>query len=211
MSAQARLARPAPAPQAPHGPRGERQRARILDAAERCFIESGFHAASIAHIAAAAGISPGLIYRYFSSKNDIVRTIVERHLATDGCSVMQRLNTREDFSARMLEVFESWRRRDNPHMNAALMLELIAEAARDPEILEIVRGVDRVAGKDLTVAVQRAAREEGTRLSAESASLRVVMLQCLFEGLACRVVQKPELDSAALRPLLDKVIAALLA
>ena len=41
--------------------KADRQRQRILDAAEKCFIESGFHAATMAHIATTAGISPGLM------------------------------------------------------------------------------------------------------------------------------------------------------
>ena len=53
-----------------------RQRERILQAAEKCFIESGFQAASIAHIADTAGISAGLIYRYFDSKALIVKAII---------------------------------------------------------------------------------------------------------------------------------------
>lgn len=210
---QARHGGPAPQPPSagpPAGSRAERQRARILDAAERCFIERGFHAASMAHIAATARMSPGLIYRYFGGKNEIVRAIVERHLETDGCRAMQQLHTREDFCPRMLEAFERWRRRDDPTMNAALILELTAEAARDPEILEIVRSKDRVVSKELMVAVQRAARAEGTRLSAAAASGRAMLLQCLFEGLAFRVVRSPDLSAASLRPLLEKVIAALM-
>ncbi len=189
--------------------RAERQRARILDAAERCFIERGFHAASMAHIAATARMSPGLIYRYFSAKHEIVRAIIERHLETEGYAAMQSLNSREDFCARMLEAFEHWRRRDDPSMSAALILDLTAEAARDPQILDIVRGKDQIIGKELAVAIQRAARKEGARLSTEAAWGRAMMLQCLYEGLAFRVVRTPELSASALRPLLEKVIAAL--
>ncbi len=209
---QARHVRPAP-PEAglpKTGVRAERQRARILDAAERCFIERGFHAASMAHIAATARMSAGLIYRYFAGKNEIVRAIVERHLETDGCRAMQRLNTRQDFCPRMLEAFERWRRRDDPTMNAALILELTAEAARDPEILEVVRSKDRVVSKELTVAIQRAARAEGRRLSEAQACGRAMLLQCLFEGLAFRVVRSPELSARSLQPLLEKVIGALM-
>ena len=61
---------------APVATRAARQRERILEAAEKCFIESGFHAASMAHIADTAGISAGLIYRYFESKSAIVRAII---------------------------------------------------------------------------------------------------------------------------------------
>ena len=58
--------------------RADLQRARILDAAQRCFVESGFHAATMAKIAETAGMSAGLIYRYFESKNAIVLAIIER-------------------------------------------------------------------------------------------------------------------------------------
>jgi AcrR family transcriptional regulator len=187
-----------------------RQRARILEAAEHCFIESGFHAASMAHIAATAGMSAGLIYRYFGGKNEIVQAIVQRHLETDGCPAMQRLNTSEDFCTEALQLLERWRRRDDPSMNAALMLELTAEAARDPEIAQIVRNKDQTVSQNLTLAVQRVARDNGVRLTASAAGTRAVMLQCVVEGLACRVVRDPELSAKALRPLLTKVIAALM-
>ncbi|HUN73901.1 MAG TPA: helix-turn-helix domain-containing protein [Steroidobacteraceae bacterium] len=208
---RARSAEVSPHATAPPATRAQRQRTRILDAAERCFIEHGFHAASMAHIAATAGMSPGLIYRYFAGKNEIVRAIVERHLETDGCRAMQHLNTREDFVTSILEAFERWRRRDDPAVNAALILELTAEAARDPEIREVVRSKDRVVSEELTVAIQRAARAAGGALSSEAASGRAVLLQCLFEGLAFRVVRSPELSAKALRPLLEKVITALMA
>ena len=110
----------------------------------------------------------------------------------------------------MLEAFERWRRGDDPAMNAALMLELTAEAARDPEILEVVRSKDRVITQELTQAVQRAARADGRQFSTAAASGRAMLLQCLFEGLAFRVVRSPELSATSLRALLEKVVAALM-
>ncbi len=53
-------------------PRAEAQRDRILCAALKCFIEHGFHAASMANIAETAQMSAGLMYRYFDNKNAIV-------------------------------------------------------------------------------------------------------------------------------------------
>src|SRR3546814_7429913 len=54
------------------------QRERILCAAQKCFVEHGFHAASMASIAETAEMSAGLIYRYFENKNAIILAIVER-------------------------------------------------------------------------------------------------------------------------------------
>jgi AcrR family transcriptional regulator len=55
----------------------ERQRANILDAALRVFARSG-QSASMSEIAEAAGVSQGLAYRYFASKEEIYYALVAR-------------------------------------------------------------------------------------------------------------------------------------
>src|SRR5215831_20407308 len=55
----------------------EQQRANILDAALRVFARSG-PSASMAEIAEAAGVSQGLAYRYFASKEEIYYALVAR-------------------------------------------------------------------------------------------------------------------------------------
>ncbi|HEY1726005.1 MAG TPA: TetR/AcrR family transcriptional regulator [Steroidobacteraceae bacterium] len=188
-----------------------RQRERILDAAEKCFIESGFHAASMAHIAETAGISAGLIYRYFDSKAKIVKAIIECHLETEGNCSIERLHSSDDVSEAMLDIFERWRRGDDPKINAGLFLELTAACTRDTAIARVVRDKDRVVSEGLAQAVQRIARARGVHLSSAAARDRADMLQCLVEGLASRVVRDPALRRQSLKPMLDKVIAALLA
>ena len=47
------------------------RRARILDAAERCFVRSGFHRTTMQDVAAEAKMSPGNLYRYFPSKGEL--------------------------------------------------------------------------------------------------------------------------------------------
>ena len=49
----------------------------IMETALELFAENGFHATSISQIAKKAGISKGLIYNYFESKNDILEEIIE--------------------------------------------------------------------------------------------------------------------------------------
>lgn len=188
-----------------------RQRERILQASEKCFIESGFHAASMAHIAETAGISAGLIYRYFDSKAMIVKAIIERHLETDGACAIDWLNTPEDVCDAMLDLFDSWQRGDDPKMNAGLFLDLTAECTRDPAIARVVRDKDRVVGDGLAQVVRRIARSRGVTLTNAAARDRADMLQCLMEGLASRVVRDPKLRRSTLKPMLEKVIAVLLA
>ena len=64
---------------APHAPseRRTQQRARILDAARQVFAQKRT-AATMSDIAAAAEVSHGLTYRYFTSKEQIFADIVEQ-------------------------------------------------------------------------------------------------------------------------------------
>lgn len=49
----------------------------IMETALELFAESGFHATSMSQIAKKAGISKGLTYNYFESKNEILEEIIE--------------------------------------------------------------------------------------------------------------------------------------
>src|ERR1700739_1869281 len=53
--------------------------AQILDAAVACFAKRGFHQASMHDISAEAGISVGLIYRYFQNKEAVISAMADRH------------------------------------------------------------------------------------------------------------------------------------
>ena len=54
----------------------ERQRRRILDAAEKLFDERGIDRVTMADIVTATGIRASTLYQYFSNKDDVVWAIV---------------------------------------------------------------------------------------------------------------------------------------
>lgn len=65
-------------PPAPEGLRERKKRQtreHIAEVALRLFLENGYDATSLDHIAAAAGISRRTIFAYFKSKDDIVLTL----------------------------------------------------------------------------------------------------------------------------------------
>ncbi len=49
----------------------------IMETALELFTENGFHATSMSQIAKKAGISKGLTYNYFASKNDILEELIK--------------------------------------------------------------------------------------------------------------------------------------
>ncbi|HEV8051735.1 MAG TPA: TetR/AcrR family transcriptional regulator [Parachlamydiaceae bacterium] len=53
---------------------------RLLEGALKVFAKHGYHASSMAEIAKEAGVSKGLAYHYFSSKEDLLVTIAEQRL-----------------------------------------------------------------------------------------------------------------------------------
>ena len=78
---------------------------RILEASRRCFVQHGFHSASMATISETAGMSPGLIYRYFENKNAIILAIVEAQLEVVK-SRISAMRTTDDLAAALVDYFE---------------------------------------------------------------------------------------------------------
>jgi AcrR family transcriptional regulator len=62
---------------APRSRKGERTRARLIDAAKRVFERDGFLEARIVDIAETAQLAPGSFYHYFDSKEQIFREVAE--------------------------------------------------------------------------------------------------------------------------------------
>ena len=61
--------------------RAEARPDEVLDAALAMFVEKGFAATKVDEVARAAGVSKGLVYLYFPSKEALLEGIVQRALA----------------------------------------------------------------------------------------------------------------------------------
>lgn len=59
----------------------EEKRRLILDAAVRVFAHKGFHTSRVGDIAEEAGVAHGLLYHYFSSKDEVLETIFRENWA----------------------------------------------------------------------------------------------------------------------------------
>lgn len=59
-------------------------RDRIVDAAYRTLVKSGYHQTSVKDIANAAGVAPGLVHYYFETKEDLLVAAIEY-----GCSSLE--------------------------------------------------------------------------------------------------------------------------
>ena len=171
----------------------ERRRQQILDAATECFARQGFHATSMQDIFRASGLSAGAVYRYFPSKNSLIRAIAENILnevlapAIDAVSG-QCLDP-ADALASIAVLFESGglRARALP-----VTVQVWAESFRDPEMAGLARDMISHISKRLTQILPAGTPPEAARLI--MAALQGFMVQ---SGILGDVT--PELVAAASR------------
>ena len=64
---------------------------KILMAALELFARNGFHATTVSAVAKAAGVSKGLIYNYYDSKEDLIKGLVLR-LMNEGDAFMDLIH-----------------------------------------------------------------------------------------------------------------------
>lgn len=186
--------------------RTDAQRERILNAAQKCFVESGFHAASMATIAETSDMSPGLIYRYFKSKNEIILAIIERQLELLRMDLAV-LDGSTDIPA---DVAEKYGSADQHGVSPALFLEMSAEATRDAQIGMAVHAFDATLRMDIRAWLSRDKALGGRGLPYDRTETRALMLQCLIEGVRVRETREPELDRDVLRAGLEEFLPKLL-
>lgn len=129
-------------------PRQESNRAarrqNLIEAASTVMANRGFRGAGIAEIAAVAGIVPANLYRYFATKEELVLAIVMAQRAEIGrCLAEARSGARGARDALGRFMAAVTRAAIEPGMRA-LWLEILAEAARNPRIAEMLGADDAV-------------------------------------------------------------------
>ncbi len=105
-----------------------------------CFAEKGFHQATMHDISAEAGISVGLIYRYFKNKEQVIAALAAEH-KQDIADLLERAGEAPTLLEAMEILFTSHCCEPSPQIVAAFVVDLFAEASRNPKIAKVVRSV----------------------------------------------------------------------
>ena len=171
------------------------RRDEILAAAQRCFVRSGFHGASMQDICAEAAMSPGNLYRYFPSKEALVAGIAER----DRAEVAQQF-ARADLSHGFFAVLEGMAHHhfaEKPNEQVLLCTEVMAEARRNPDIARISAAFDADVKKWLRNLLG-AAVEHGDVPADIDLDGAVTMLMIIADGVWWRRALDPAFDPAAM-------------
>lgn len=166
----------------------EQQRARILKAAKEAYVEFGFHEASMSMIAKKAGVSQGLAYCYFDSKDTIFEAIVSQDVK-EFWDKYRTIGTKQDFIDKTIECFRTLYAPVGTISDAVLYLELRAEAARNKRIADCVRAVDS-AGLDIDRRILRLIYEgEHRAISDEAIENKVMLIDTLIDGVVTQMAR----------------------
>ena len=142
------------------------KRARILDAAVKVFAGRGFHSATVAEIARAAGVADGTIYLYFKSKDDLLLRLFEEKMTAilaEARTTLAEARSAPDKLRAFIQLHLSLVER-NPDLAAVLIVELRQSA----QFLK-AKGREKLAAYvDLIAEVVRAGQQGGELLDSIS-------------------------------------------
>ncbi len=173
------------------------RRTQILDAALICFAKRGFHQASMHDISAEAGISVGLIYRYFENKDAVISAMADRH-KKEIHEVLERARRAPTLLESLEILFTAHCCEDAPQVISAFVVDLYAEASRNPHVADLVRDVLQTAMDGVTDLIARSPEAESAAHRLKPHELAELIF-AVSRGMLMRDVLQPQEMTAAER------------
>jgi AcrR family transcriptional regulator len=181
------------------------RRFEILRAAQTCFARSGFHQTSMQEICIEAGMSPGNLYRYFRSKEEIIAGIAERDRA-DAAEQFAAVGNGNFFDG--LAALAQQHLVERSTEEVALCAEIMAESRRNPAVARIYQDMERDV-RARFIAMLRSAAERGEIRDIDFDGT-VTVLFALADGLSWRRAVEPSFNAEAVMPIVLGVVRQLL-
>ncbi|MBL8300675.1 MAG: TetR/AcrR family transcriptional regulator [Rhodanobacteraceae bacterium] len=185
----------------------QQRRQQILDGAERCFRAKGFHQASMQDIAREAGVSMGLLYRYFENKEAIVASFA----TTDSAGVIALIDELAA-SQRPVEFIPGMIRRlaresaDPDTMR--LYTEVFAESLRNPRLFTALSESEDGVRQAMISAIK--SQQAAGRLAQLDAGALADLLFGLVDGISLRATLVRQFKPAVAERLIGTMLASLL-
>ena len=174
---------------------------RLLAAARELFAEKGVSAATIPDIAERAGVSTGLLYRYFPSKSALAVAIIEAERQEAAAHLDLLLSSETTPRQALTTLVQGWTEAlVADRTGCALLCEISAQACRDAAIARVVALADDFLTDSIAPLMARARPD----LPAEATALWLV---AALDGLTARVALDADFDP---KPATDALLAVLL-
>ena len=185
------------------------RRERILQAAERAFVGNGFHATTMQHVADEAGMSAGNLYRYFPSKEAIVEGLCELDQAELARAFAELMAGNRHIS----EAMRCGLRKHvllKPPEKARLLIEIWAEAGRNPRVAALTRAIDAEVRARVEQLIE-AAKAGGAASPDLDSRFGARFFVTFVAGLFKRIAIEGDFDPEAETPMAIGALKALLA
>jgi TetR/AcrR family transcriptional repressor of uid operon len=173
------------------------RREQIMKAAMVCFAKRGFHQASMHDISAEAGISVGLIYRYFENKEAVISAMADRH-KQEIHEVLERARHAPTLLESLEILFTAHCCENEPPVTSAFVVDLYAEASRNPPVADLVRDVLQTAMDGLVDLIGRSP-EAATAPHGLTPDELAELIFAVARGMLMRDVLQPQEMTAAER------------
>jgi TetR/AcrR family transcriptional repressor of uid operon len=173
------------------------RRAQILNAALICFAKRGFHQASMHDISAEAGISVGLIYRYFQNKEAVISAMADHHKA-EIHDLLERARQAPTLLESLEILFTAHCCENEPRLLSAFVVDLYAEASRNPRVADLVRDMLQTAMAGVTDLIARAPEAQNAAHDLAPAEMAELIF-AVARGILMRDVLQPQTMTAAER------------
>ena len=189
-------------------PSAEDRRRQILAAAEVCFARHGFHQASMQEICTEADLSPGSVYRYFRSKDDLIAALIDDN-QKETSRLFAAAHKEADVLAALLWMAGEVLRDIDRQVVGPLHFECTAESVRNPRVAAQVRQADAEAVGELAELLRRGqvAGQIDPTLDPGSTARTLI---ALIDGLAWRKFIDPTADVTGfldtIRTLFDRYL-----
>ncbi len=182
------------------------RRQHILDAAESCFNRGGFHATTMQDICKEAAVSPGALYVYFGSKEDLIAGLCERDRA-ELAERLEKLVDAPDFLAALTAVGETYFVED-PASKQRVAVEMGLEATRNPRVAEIFLSADKFCNDSFAAMFQRL-KDAGRIAPVIDIETLAKVFHVIGDGMFWRRAVVPNYDVREVLPVLTAMIGAL--
>jgi TetR/AcrR family transcriptional regulator, repressor for uid operon len=183
------------------------RREHILDAAERCIANAGFHRTTMQDICRAAAISPGALYVYFDSKEALIAGISERD-RQEFAERLEALADAPDFMQALRALGEQYFLEDAAK-DHRMSIDIGLESTRNPRVGEIFRRFDRYIVDSFEMLFHKLQRE-GRIAPALDIPTTVKAFLVVADGMFWRRAVDPAFDAQRVMPAVLKLIETLL-
>ncbi len=133
------------------------QRAEILAAARKCFLNNGFHRTSMQDVFTEAGRSAGAVYRYFPKKQDMIIGVAVQNLDDVADVLHTALNSgsaERGVGGVLAELLEAVAERHRDRQLAAMALMVWSESLRNPALAERLSAAMRTMTQDMAALIR---------------------------------------------------------